>query len=289
MRVLATEFLATEVTEDTEKKDFSYETDNTMKEPIPLNTWEDFEKELVKINEQNETRHHQDENLSRMVYPLFRGVKDNRYQLKSTLDRIQEGMSLSRYLKIVKIVREHIATCTGKKWDLEETNEPIHLGSMKLQPSYYEFMAYLRHNEFPSPLIDWTKSPYVAAYFAFRDIYSKAEHVSIFVYGGDTMFGESPSMWTLGPSIKTSRTHFLQQSEYSICYREENKKIYFANYEEVEGDIEDQGFLVRYDIPASERQKVLQKLDSMNITAYSLFGSEPSLMETLTLREIILR
>jgi len=96
-------------------------------------------------------------------------------------------------------------------------------------------------------------------------------------------------MWILGPSIKTYQTHFLQQSEYSICYRKENEEIYFANHEEVKEDIEDEGVLIRYDIPASERQTVLEKLDSMNITAYSLFGSEPSLMETLALREVFLK
>ena len=257
-----------------------------MKNPISLNTWEDFERELVKINEQNETMHEEGK-LSRMVYPLFRGVKDNRYQLKSTLDRVQEGMSFSCYLKIVKIAREHIATCTDKKWDLETKEPEISIGTLKLPLPTYEFMAYLRHNGFPSPLIDWTKSPYIASYFAFRDVYSKAKHVSIFVYRGDIMCGGDSSIWILGPSINTSRTHFLQQSEYSICYRRENEKFYFANHEEVKIDIEDEDVLIRYDIPASERQKVLKNLDSMNITAYSLFGSEPSLMETLALREIV--
>jgi len=280
-----TNFLATE---NTEKKDFSCETVNTMKEPIPLNTWEDFERELVKINENTEAMYREG-TLSRALYPLFRGVKDNGYHLKSTLDRIQEGMSFSRYLEIIKIVREHIATCTGKKWDLEETKEPIHLGSLMLQPSHYEFMAYLRHNEFPSPLIDWTKSPYVAAYFAFRDVYSKAEHVSIFVYRGDIMLGGSPSMWILGPSIKTSRTHYLQQSEYSMCFREENGEKYFATHEDVEEDVEEQDVLIKYTIPVSERTKVLRKLDSMNITAYSLFDSDTSLMETMALRELFLK
>ena len=144
-----------------------------MKNPISLNTWEDFERELVRINEQNETMH-EEKRLSRRAYPLFRGVTDNGYQLKSTLDRVQEGMSYSCYLEIVKIAREHIATCTGKKWDLETEEPNIHLGEVNLPLSFYEFMAYLRHNEFPSPLIDWTKSPYIAAYFAFRDVYSKA-------------------------------------------------------------------------------------------------------------------
>jgi hypothetical protein len=49
---------------------------------------------------------------------------------------------------------------------------------------------------------------------------------------------------------------------------------------------EDQDWLYKYTIPASEREKVLRKLDKYNINAYSLFGSEESLMETLALREI---
>jgi hypothetical protein len=249
-----------------------------------LNSWEEFEERLYSINEK--TRELQQEGkLSRMEYPIFRGLKNAEYHLKSTLDRIQEGMRFSRYLDIIKVVRDHIATCTGRKWDLETKEPKIFLGGFDLPLSVYEFMVYLRHNGFPSPLIDWTKSPYIAAFFAFGDVYSKAEHASIFVHRGDVMCGGSPSIWRLGSSIKTFQTHFLQQSEYSICFNGRGEQAYFANHEEVEED--DKGILVKYDIPLSERQKVLKKLDSMNITAYSLFGSEPSLMETLALREVV--
>jgi len=257
-----------------------------MKEPIQLNTWEDFERELVTISDQT-TVLQQEGKLSRVEYPIFRGVKNAEYHLESTLDRIKKEMKRSDYITKVKIVRDHIATCTGRKWDLETKEPKIFLGGFDLPLSVYEFMVYLRHNGFPSPLIDWTKSPYIAAFFAFGDVYSKAEHASIFVHRGDVMCEGSPSIWRLGSSIKTFRTHYLQQSEYTICFRKEEDEIYFANHEEVKEDVEGQGVLIRYDIPISERQKVLKKLDSMNITAYSLFGSEPSLMETLALREVV--
>jgi hypothetical protein len=203
-------------------------------------------------------------------------------------------MSYSDYLRIIKCVNKHVATCTGKKKNLVEDIDPvvaegceiIVLGKIKLPLQYYEFMAYLRHNGFPSPLVDWTKSPYIAAFFAFRNISSKAKDVSIFVHMGKSMCGQDPCIWILGPTIATDHKHYLQQSQYSICYREINGEIYYANHEDVKEDVEEQTVLTKYTIPISERKKVLRKLDSMNITAYSLFGSESSLMETLAMREI---
>lgn len=34
--------------------------------------------------------------------------------------------------------------------------------------SSYGFMTRLRHHGFPSPLLDWPQSPYIAAFFAFN-------------------------------------------------------------------------------------------------------------------------
>jgi hypothetical protein len=50
-----------------------------------------------------------------------------------------------------------------------------------------------------------------------------------------------------------------------------------------------QGICRKFTIPASERRKVLEQLDEFNVNAFSLFGSEESLMETLTVRELFLR
>jgi hypothetical protein len=47
-----------------------------------------------------------------------------------------------------------------------------------------------------------------------------------------------------------------------------------------------QDLLWKIVIPSSECSKVLMLLDQFNLNAYSLFGSEESLMETLAYREI---
>ena len=41
---------------------------------------------------------------------------------------------------------------------------------------------------------------------------------------------------------------------------------------------------MRFNIPSTERKKVLRFLDEFNLNAYSLFGSEESLMNMLAVR-----
>ncbi len=257
-----------------------------------LKSWEEFEN--IALEEISKTKEMQQrEGTSGLVdYPLFRGHGSAKWHLKTTLERIKdEQVSLREYHYILKIVHKAVESCTGKRWDLDTETD---LGSFVLPA--YEFMAYLRHNGFPSPLLDWTRSPYIAAYFAFTDTTCKKnseDYVSIFVYRescghGKGWCGGKPYIRALGPTIVTDAKHFLQQSQYSICVKEQNSEVFFANHEEVEPE-EDQDVLLKYDIPFSEQKKALEKLDLINITAYSLFTSERSLMETLALREIILK
>jgi hypothetical protein len=60
----------------------------------------------------------------------------------------------------------------------------------------------------------------------------------------------------------------------------------FAKHEDVFVNINpNQDVLWRLNIPWTQRLKVLKLLDSYNLNAFSLFGSEESLMETLAFRE----
>lgn len=261
-----------------------------------LKDWEQFEKISLEMIRTARKRRERGGGCC-MDYPLFRGVRDSTRPLESSLDSLGKAGSLSQYWQTIKIVRKEVETVTGKKWSLDPNMPPEVPPTGECDVQAYEFMAYLRQNGFPSPLLDWTKSPYIAAFFAFRDIYcspADKKHVSIFAYreycdGGDSPAPQEPRICRIGPTIATFPTHYLQQSEYSICVREKDGKMYFANYEDVRNDGEDeQDVLVKYSIPMSERNKVLRELDSMNITAYSLFDSEPSLMDTLAVRELVI-
>jgi FRG domain len=159
-------------------------------------------------------------------------------------------------------------------------------------PPGYDLMIYLRHHGFPSPILDWTRSPYVAAFFAFHDAFD--DRVAIYSFRECTGGGKSgqlgtPEVHGLGAYVKTHRRHYQQRCEYTVCYKEttrasKRERVYCSHESATFGDGQDD--LKKYTIPATERRKVMRRLDMMNIHAFSLFGNEEGLASMLAYREI---
>ncbi|TAL00376.1 MAG: FRG domain-containing protein [Rhodospirillaceae bacterium] len=147
-----------------------------------------------------------------------------------------------------------------------------------------------RSHGFPSPLLDWSQSYRVAAFFAFKEVL--ADNVAIYVFSErpkNIKVGSSdaPYIYGLGPNVKAHPRHFLQKSEYTMCCLFKDDQIQVTSHQDVFADAtNDQDVVWKFVIPSSERIKVLQMFDDFNLNAYSLFGTEESLLETIAMREL---
>ena len=259
---------------------------------LNLLSWEEFEKEATDL-------------LAEWNKPststlLFRGQSDSSWRLETTLERYApDSLRVENYYRTIHLVKYQIESLTPERWDIPtppdydnwlETQEDFGLWEM---PSY-EYMIYLRHHGFPSPLLDWSASPYVAAFFAFN-LATKSSHASIYAYLEHAGHGKlsSPISSTIhgrGPTVRSHRRHVLQQCEYTICTIKTDDRWNYSCHEVVFAqNTEGQDLLWKFNIPSTERLKVLRLLDRYNLNAFSLFGSEESLAETVALRAFLFK
>jgi hypothetical protein len=268
-------------------------------EAIDLPNWEAFEQKVKELRA---------EYAMESSPLLFRGQGNPEWPLTTTLERSGGGrMLFSEYYRLIcASIGPEVETFAG--FDVPEyipstdtfcDTELLWLQKWPTVP-LYRYMAYLRHLGFPSPLLDWSQSPFVAAYFAFRDDPTSESLAKRRIYaycerprGAKGMTHGEPYIYPVGPYVQTHHRHFRQRSYYTICgsfdtaykqWRFDSHQYAFDNAGHLGQD-----YLWKFDLPSRERPKVLSQLNDYNLNAFSLFGSEESLMETMWFREQVLR
>jgi hypothetical protein len=273
--------------------------------------WDEF-RELIDETLPGMQLEHEQANAGRpLAEALFRGVGNRDWGLETTLERSIDAAhaeTLGSYYQKIDRSKPAVESLTGREWLdipdwpafsalLDRSAEAWIDRILSNSPSIYQYLIYLRHHGFPSPLLDWTRSAYVAALFAFDSMDRCAKYVAVYVYIRDSLqsFGSDEHLFVVGPYIRTHPRHFLQQSQYSLCLQlqvEGSGDNRHCDYRFLShGSALDNGLnsdiFLKILVPASEQRRALMQLDSMNLNPYSLFSSEESLIRTIARRELL--
>jgi hypothetical protein len=269
-------------------------------ETIRVKSWDGFERTIAAIRREHGIyrREMQDGTVfQKETRILFRGQANAKWQLNTTLERqTADAYDVLRYVHAAAHHAYEVESFTGTRWNVPTFPEYEKEIAARKDPfevylPAYSYLVYLRHHAFPSPLLDWAESPYVAAYFAFAErergraaVYCYIERPKLIKSGS----AGTPMITVKGPYVTTHKRHFAQKAWYTIAtkwsYTEE--KHYFCLHELVfDRNDEDQDLLIKIEIPTTQRSCVLKALNGYNINHFTLFQSEDSLIKALAMKE----
>ena len=155
-----------------------------------------------------------------------------------------------------------------------------HVFNLEIPSENGAFFNLVQHHGYPTPLLDWTYSPYVAAYFAFqnlpKNITSKYGKVRILIFDKELWESHWQQLQVLNSAgLHLSTSEFLAIENDRLVPQQAVTTI--TNIDDIEGYVKEKEqvnncqYLRAIDIDASERNIVLKELAYMGITAGSLF------------------
>jgi hypothetical protein len=196
---------------------------------------------------------------------IYRGQSNNEWKLKTSFHRTGRYDLLRYANEDVHRLNHYLVSLLNRSFNI---SDPIEHGAL---------LNLAQHHGFPTPLLDWTESPYIAAFFAFFDTpkNNNKGYVRLFAFNKyDWMADHSTTVDMLDP-IKYFSIHMLLPLHNSRALPQQSV-VTSTNVSDIEGWLSsitppNRKYLTKIDIPQSQRKLVMQELSQMGITSASLF------------------
>lgn len=190
---------------------------------------------------------------------IYRGQEDDSWKLEPTLVR---QCRINSHNKFDAIKEEHLANfkfaVRGRASNLRD-----------IINDEDELWALGQHHGLSTPLLDFTYSPYVAAYFAFCKTNTTSKYRVIYAVSQFSVEHQLKDDLELYKPISDHNIRLLSQGGLFVKFKNENdiETILKKGFEATEAKIK----LYIIKIPNKDRELCLKSLNSMNINHNSLF------------------
>lgn len=231
-------------------------------------TWEHFEAVWT------------ERNLKNAYQPVFRGHACQGWNLETTLERHAPktgAFAVNCYMELAKQAGMRILKQFPEDFAFLKPQVLSGLEKWK-DGSLDSLLACLRQNGFPSPLLDWSECPFVAAFFAFEHA-DECNRVAIFE-AKPLNSVRTPRVRYLDKDLETDPKHKVQRAKYTVCYTVDGcgAEVFETHGKGLQAS-STEGYELPYfkkhTLPASLRNSVLRMLEERGIDRRSLFmGSE---------------
>jgi len=210
---------------------------------------------------------------------IFRGQGNARWPLRSTFDRIySDKQAASRDTLAKDLVREFYEEC--------ERYSPWRYGIDDPR-----VLAMAQHHGLPTRLLDWSFSPYVAAYFAFswfmfeNPVMEQTGNVAIWVLNRVELQTKAPEGQLQIIAVQDYENNRLGSQFGLFTYLKTNESS-LEDY--LTSDAVDLArALVKLELPRASAREALQDLILMGIHHGTIFPGREGIAQTIKLRNLL--
>ncbi len=203
---------------------------------------------------------------------FYRGHSRDEWKLQSCFHRfakkLKKPLSLEEYLgNVIPTLNYFVSAAHNEIINLNDQNE------------FGAFLSLTQHHGFPTPLLDWTYSPFIAAYFAFRevnDVNPGCDNVKIYIFDHFLWQSHFEQLYNL-KETKQYVSVFIPFSKNNPRIISQRGTCTITNVDDMEQYINEREkeksaqYLYTVLISVKDKPKIMKELNLMGINEMSLF------------------